>query len=335
MFFEFRETSSVKHRRLDHFSAVLPAHADAGFAGAALRQPLHPRAPCRPDGKKLIVVAIDHSFSMRDGDRLARAKEQAQQVIANLKPGDQAQVIALAGQVQSLTQVVNDPGALRAAVAASSPAIAARPLVSSRASRTLSEVQKMPLEVHLVSDLQKSAMPPGFTDLRLVPAPRYLASSRWPENELDCRKRSRPAPRLRSQAREDQATIAGFGTPAAKRNVSLFLNGSVLQSKTVDVPAERPRASRISGTRSPLRIQQGEVRIDAADSLPGDDQFLFLGRAHRSAQSPVHRRRPPSARRILLPHRARFLRRWRHSKWMRSVPSAAASTASPATRSSC
>ncbi len=38
-------------------------------------------------------------------------------MLANLRPGDSAQVIALAGQVQALTQVINDPGALRAAVA--------------------------------------------------------------------------------------------------------------------------------------------------------------------------------------------------------------------------
>ena len=38
-----------------------------------------------------------------------------------------------------------------------------------RYTRTLSESVKMPIELHLCSDMQKSAMPPGFADLRLDP----------------------------------------------------------------------------------------------------------------------------------------------------------------------
>ena len=86
----------------------------------------------------------------------------------DLKPGDQAQVVALGGQVQALTQIVSDPGELRVAVQSIQPG-------DSRASfgelaryvRTLSESTHLPLEVHLASDLQKTALPPGFADLRL------------------------------------------------------------------------------------------------------------------------------------------------------------------------
>jgi len=84
-------------------------------------------------------------------------------------------VIALSGQVQALTQISTDPGELRAAVAAVQPG-------DNRASfgelarylRTVSEAQKVPIEVHLISDLQKSAMPPGFVDLRLDPGTTLL-----------------------------------------------------------------------------------------------------------------------------------------------------------------
>ena len=81
-------------------------------------------------------------------------------------------------------RLISGAAALRAAIAAVQPG-------DSRASfgelarylRTLSEGQKMPLEVHLASDLQKSAMPPGFADLRLAPAPEPLLAppegKRW------------------------------------------------------------------------------------------------------------------------------------------------------------
>ncbi len=277
MFFEYRETSSVKHRRLDHILLFVLRTLMILLLALLFASPFIRRSAAASDGKKLTVVAIDRSFSMRDGDRLARAKDQALQVLNNLKPGDQAQVIALAGQVQSLTQVVNDPAALRAAVAAVQPG-------DSRASygelarylRTLSEGQKMPLEVHLISDMQKSAMPPGFADLRLAPSttlifhPVGAPEKNWTVENVVAPRRVFDPKRVKIQA-----TVAGFGTPAAKRNVTLLLNGRELQSKTVDVPENGRAQVEFLGLEAPYGFSKGEVRIDAADSLPGDDHYYF------------------------------------------------------------
>jgi len=277
MFFEYRETSSVKHRRLDHILLFVLRTLMILLLALLFASPFIRRSAAASDGKKLTVVAIDRSFSMRDGDRLARAKEQALQVLNSLKPGDQAQVIALAGQVQSLTQVVNDPGALRAAVAAVQPS-------DSRASygelarylRTLSEGQKMPLEVHLASDMQKSAMPPGFADLRLAPGtnlilhPVGVPDKNWTLENVVAPRRVFDPKRVKIQA-----TVTGFGTPAAKRNVTLFLNGRELQSKSVDVPENGRAQVEFLGLEAPYGFSKGEVRIDAADTLPGDDHYFF------------------------------------------------------------
>ena len=170
MFFEHREQSSVKHRKLDHLLLFALRAAMIILLALLFANPFIRRSIGATDGKKITVVAVDRSFSMRAGNRLAQAKDEAMKVLNSLKPGDQAQVIALAGTVQALTQVVNDPAALRAAVVAIQPG-------DSRASfgelarylRTLADAQKLPLDVHLASDLQKSAMPPGFADLRLNP----------------------------------------------------------------------------------------------------------------------------------------------------------------------
>ena len=277
MFFEFRETSSVKHRRLDHLLLFALRTLLILLLALLFASPFIRRSAAASDGKKITVVAIDRSFSMRDGDRFARAKNQALQVLGNLKPGDQAQVIALAGQVQALTQVINDPGALRAAVVAVQPG-------DSRASfgelarylRTLSEGQKMPLEVHLASDLQKSAMPPGFADLRLTPGTTLILhpvggpDKNWTVENVVSPRRVFDPKRVKMQA-----TISGFGTPAAKRTVTLRLNGRELQSKTVDVPENGRAQVEFLGLDAPYGFSKGEVRIDSADSLPGDDRYLF------------------------------------------------------------
>ena len=277
MFFEFRETSSVKHRRLDHILLFVLRTLMILLLALLFASPFIRRSAAASNGKKLTIVAIDRSFSMRDGDRLDRAKNQAMQVLGNLKPGDQAQVIALAGQVQALTQVTTDSAALRAAVAGVQPS-------DSRASfgelarylRTLSEGQKMPLEVHLASDLQKSAMPPGFADLRLAPATTLVfhpvggAAKNWTVESVVAPRRVFDPKRVKIQA-----TIAGFGTPAAKRKVTLLLNGRELQSKSVDVPENGRAPVEFLGLDAPYGFSKGEVRIDAADSLPVDDHYYF------------------------------------------------------------
>jgi hypothetical protein len=277
MFFEYRETSSVKHRRLDHLLLFALRALMILLLALLFASPFIRRSNTAADGKKLTVIAIDRSFSMRNGDRLARAKNEALRVLGNLKPGDQAQVIALAGQVQAMTQVINDPAALRAAVVAVQPG-------DSRASygelarylRTLEEAQKMPLEVHLASDLQKSAMPPGFADLRLDAGTTLIfhpvggPEKNWTLETVTAPRRVYDPKRVKMQA-----TVAGFGTPAAKRTVTLVLNGRELQSKTVDVPENGRAQVEFLGLEAPYGFSKGEVRIDAADNLPGDDRYFF------------------------------------------------------------
>jgi hypothetical protein len=277
MFFEPREQSSVKHRRLDYLLLFALRTLMIVLLAFLFASPFIRRSAGAADGKKITVVAVDRSFSMRAGNRLAQAKDEAMKVLNNLKPGDQAQVIALAGNVQALTQVVGDPAQLRAAVTAIQPS-------DSRASfgelarylRTLADAQKLPLDVHLASDLQKTAMPPGFADLRVNPGTTLFfhpvgdPAPNWAVENVVAPRRVYDPKRVRLQA-----TVAGYGTPAAKRNVTLVLNGRTLQSKSVDIPASGRGQVEFLGLEAPYGFSRGEVRIDGGDALAGDDHYYF------------------------------------------------------------
>jgi len=277
MFFEQREQSSVRHRRLDYLLLFALRAAMIILLALLFANPFIRRPIAAGGGNKITVVAVDRSFSMRAGNRLQQAKDEALKAVGNLKPGDQAQVIALAGTVQALTQVVTDPEQLRAAVVAIQPS-------DSRASfgelarylRTLADAQKLPLDVHLASDLQKSAMPPGFADLRVNPGTTLFfhpvgdPAPNWAVENVVAPRRVYDTKRVHLQA-----VIAGYGTPAAKRTVTLVLNGRTLQTKTVDVPANGRGQVEFLGLDAPYGFSRGEVRIDGGDVLPNDDRFLF------------------------------------------------------------
>ncbi len=153
--------------------------------------------------------------------------------------------------------------------------------------RTLAESVKMPIELHVVSDLQKSAMPPGFTDLRLDPETKLVlhqigkAEANWSvENVVAPRrvydtKKARVVATIASYRVEDPAGSTSQTIPPVKKTVSLLVNGKVLQTKSVDVPAGGRASVEFLGLDAPYGFSRGEVAIDAADGLAADDKFPF------------------------------------------------------------
>jgi hypothetical protein len=281
MFFEHREQSSVMHRKLDHILLFVLRILMLLILALLFAQPFLRLLTAKGQGKKIIVVAVDNSASMRAASgtqtRLEKAKADALALVAKIPAQQQAQVIALGGQVQALTQQVNDPGELRAAVA-SIPQTDERSSFGelSRFLRTLNESTKTPLEVHFFSDLQKTGLPPGFADLRLAPDTSIEfhneggAAPNWTVENVVAQKRVFDPKRFRIQA-----TIAGYSTPAAKKDVSLILNGKTLQSKTVDVPENGRAQVEFLGLDASYGFNRCEVRIDSSDALATDDHFYF------------------------------------------------------------
>jgi hypothetical protein len=282
MFFEKREMSSVKHRRLEHILLFALRALMLILLALLFANPFIKRDPAAIGGKKTLVIAVDRSFSMRAADHLAKAKDEALSLIASLKPGDQAQVIALSGQVQALTQIVSDPGELCAAVQSIQQG-------DSRASfgelaryvRTLSESTHVPLEVHLASDLQKSALPPGFADLRLDASTTLVFHQIGkPATNIAVENVVAPARIFDPKKVRVQATIVSFAAPdekseTSKKDVSLVLNNKVLQTKAVDVPTGGRAQVEFLSLDAPYGFSRGEVRVDGGDILPADDRFYF------------------------------------------------------------
>jgi hypothetical protein len=291
MFFERREQSSVVHRRLDHILLFILRTLMLVLLALLFANPFINRATPKAAGKKMVVVAVDDSFSMRASasgsasggeSRLDKAKREALDIISGIPANTAAEVVALGGTVQAMTQQTTDPAELRGAVAAIKPSDSRASFGElARFTRTLAESSKMPIEVHLISDLQKTALPPGFTDLRLAGDTTLTVHPvggeipNWTVENVKAPMHVYDPKRVRIQA-----TVAGFGTPAAKRTVSLVLNGKVIQTKPVDVPGVvdgHPGRAQVEFNELPASygFNRCEVRIDSADALPGDDSFPF------------------------------------------------------------
>ena len=280
MFFERGTQSSTRHRRLRYlllFSlrAALLLSLVLAFANPFIRR------VTAGVNDKLLLVVVDDSFSMKAGSRFADAKQAALQVLASRPRSQRAEVMALGGRVAVLTQQIQDAGALRSAVESIQP-------TDSRANmgelahgvRALVETVRTPVELHLFSDMQKTGMPANFADMELpanvsvvLHPVETAATPNWTVENIH-------APAQLADPKDPktsrvQAVIAGYGTPAASRTVTLVVNGKTIATRKVEVPANGRATVEFQPLDVPYGLNRCVIRIDSADRFPADDISVF------------------------------------------------------------
>jgi hypothetical protein len=278
MFFERRTQSSIKHRRLRYLLLLAFRLAVILLLALAFANPFIERSAASISGEKLDLLVIDDSFSMRAGTRLADAKRDALAFLGRRKPSERAQVMALASQVHVLTEPTQDSGVLRSAVDSIQPG-------DTRASfgelagtlRSMAETVHTPIELHLFSDIQRSAMSGSFGEMALPGNVSLVLhpEARGPEPNWTVESVNAPGEVFDPKKSRVQAVISGYHTPAAKKSVSLVVNGKAIATQMVDVPANGRASVEFTSLDVPYGLTRCEVRIDSGDSFPADDASFF------------------------------------------------------------
>lgn len=299
MFFEKRMQSSVKHRRLRYLlllalRLLLLLLLALLFAGPYLL--LKPSNMV--GGRRTVIIAVDNSFSMRQGGQFDKAKQEALRLAGGLGQGTKAQVYSLASHARAMSKFTVDTGQIRGAIDAiqiSDERSAYAEL--GRAVRLATESERTAIEVHFFTDAQQSAMPANFSDIAMpseaslsVHPTRDAPKANWAVETVVA-----PGRIFDTKKARVQVTVAGFGTPPASKQVRLFVNGKALESKKVDLAADGRASVEFVSLDATYGFNKCEVRIEPADEFPDDDTFRFA----------VERADP---RRVLLVHADNDLR---------------------------
>jgi hypothetical protein len=297
MFFERGTQSSTRHRRLRYLLLFALRFALVLLVVLAFANPFA-RRPATDTNGRLLLIVLDNSFSMRAGTHFADAKQQALATLAAKPRAQKAQIMALGGQLEVLTQPISDETQLRAALESIQPGDGRANLGElGGALRTMAETVHGPIDLALFSDMQRSAMPANFADmvlpanvkLMLHPVAKGAAPPNWTVESISA-PADLPDPKDTKRSRV-QAVVAGFNTPAATKTVSLVVNGKVAATRKVNVPAN----GRAAVEFAPLDVAYGfnrcAVRVENGDAFPADDASVF-----------VVRRADPA--RVLFVHRA-------------------------------
>jgi len=283
MFFERGTQSSTKHRRLRYLILLALRSALVLLVVLAFANPYLRRRAADANGRLLLIV-VDNSFSMRAASRFTDAKRGALTQLASKSHNQKAQIIALGGQLVVLTQPISDQPQLHAALESIQPGDGRANFGElGRAIRALAENVHGPIDLHFFSDMQRTGVPANFADivfpsnvtLTLHPTAKGEPPN-WTVESVD-------APAILADPKDPkrsrvQAVVAGFGTPAAPKTVSLLVNGNVAAQQRVDVPA----SGSATVVFSPLDVGYGsnrcEIRIEGGDALPADDASVFVVR---------------------------------------------------------
>ena len=279
MFFERGTQSSTRHRRLRYLLLFSLRAALLLLLILAFADPFIRRASAGVNDRLLLVV-VDNSFSMKAGSRFADARQGALQLLASRPRAQRGEVMALGGRLAVLTQPIQDAGALRSAVESIQPEDSRANLGElAHGVRALVETVRTPIELHLFSDMQKTGIPANFADMELPANVSVVlhsvggATPNWTVEGVNA-----PAqladPKDPKKSRV-QAVIAGYGTPAASKTVSLVVNGNTIATRKVEVPADGRATVEFQPLDVPYGLNRCEIKIEPADGFAADDSSVF------------------------------------------------------------
>ncbi|HVS12780.1 MAG TPA: BatA domain-containing protein [Thermoanaerobaculia bacterium] len=281
---------SVRRRRLRDVLLLMLRCLAIGLLATAFARPLLRAAPeASGDSRRDVVLLVDTSFSMAYGERMARAREAALQVLAGLGPGDRAVVVSFAERVEARGEFSSDPALLRQQVAALAPGFeGTRYSTAFKTARSLLlDSAAGAREVVVVGDLQRgdfgsgeeARLPPGVAvSVVDVGAPDEPASN-LAITEASLERRPLAAA---SDAREEVAVSARLlrrgpvpeGSSETVR-AELFIGGRAAGTREVELGADGAATVAFEPVVLPADVYtRGEVRV-SGDRLEVDNRHRF------------------------------------------------------------
>ncbi|MBI3789724.1 MAG: VWA domain-containing protein [Gemmatimonadetes bacterium] len=265
---------------------ALRALAIAALAFAFARPVIAPRgaAALAATQRRDVVVLLDRSFSMRVGDRWARARAAVEKEIGALTLGDRITLVAFDRQAHAVTLTTGDAAALKAGLDSLAPTDAPTRLAPAiaLAQQRLAASDAPRKAVVVISDFHRS-MWDLAADARLAPGTALTTvdvGSGGPIVNHGVRavevKRDRAGNGERIVV---GARLANAGPAITGVRVRLDVAGRQVEEKRVDLPKDGGATIAFAPVVVPPDPVQARVSLDA-DALAGDDAYhVVLTRA--------------------------------------------------------
>lgn len=238
---------------------IQPAFWSDPAAGAAGEQRLH-------------VIVLDTSASMAAGDRWDEATDVAADLIDSVPAADPVQLIAAGRVLELVTGPTLDKPVARQTVQSLEPGVFHVDFgQTTRALDGVLRSAELPVVLHFITDAQASGLPTRFSELAPT-EPAEIEIHRVGQVEPNWAVDSLTGS---AETGELAATVTSYAEEPVDRTLSLSLNGTVVDRRTVTL---EPGARQTIGFDA-LSLEQGanrvQVMLSPGDTLAGDDERIL------------------------------------------------------------
>jgi hypothetical protein len=220
---------------------------------------------------------------MQAGSRFTDAKREALETLQKKPRSQPAQIIALGGHSELLTPPTFDIAQLIAALNTIHVEDSYASFADlNRSVHALSDSSSGAIELHLFSDVQRTAMPDNFAEavfpdkvrLTIHSVSGHSPSPNWTVESTDAP--AEVAHPSNQSVLHVKAVIRGFATASAKKTVALLVNGKTAVTRTITIPPSGSSSVEFAPFHVSYGFNHCEVRIEGSDSLPADDVARFV-----------------------------------------------------------
>jgi hypothetical protein len=271
-----------RRQRIRHWFLFLLRAMAFLIAVAAFARPVFSRATAAAPslgGGREVVVLLDQSFSMRYGDRWAKALEAARRAVDGLGVSDRATVVLFNDQARAANEASGDHAQLRAAIDSARPTDGStRYAPALGLARRITAGSRLPRrEVVVVSDFQRSGWDlteesrfPTGVDVTAVDVAGGEVKDRAVRSVELRREASGGAERIAVSVR-----VANVGPAARGVEARLDVAGRLVQTARLDLATDAGGLVTFDPVPIPAAPQRASVRL-TGDGLAEDDVFHFV-----------------------------------------------------------
>ncbi len=291
MFLKATPKELIRKRRLKDRLLMAARMALLGLLALAFARPYLPseEIPFIPQREsESVVLLLDRSFSMRQGDAFEQALAQVRSRLDAAGPSDEVALVSFADDVQILAPLETDLAVHRGALDAAEPGYRSTDYYPAlqRAQDLLQEARHRRRVVVLVSDFQDAGWSGALENFELgqgilfetVPVRTAAEGNAFVEDFRLDRRRIEG----RYAVRYDVRVAATGGDQEEERSAALMVDGAEVGRQALparpSTPVSFQRVAPREGYYQGSIVLQGEAR-SGGDALPDDDHYYFTDRA--------------------------------------------------------
>lgn len=283
MFLQRIPYQSIRRRRIHNWWLLLVRLAALLLVVAAFARPFIRRSErtIATSGAREVVILLDRSYSMSYADRWDRAQKAARDAVNALAADDHATVVLFASDAEVAVRSTSERGRLLGAIDTASPSPGATRFAPALkvAGSVLAESKLPRLEAILISDFQRSGWQGG--DAVELPASARVTTIAI-ESRADLPNAAVTAATFERSIFEQRervavtAAIANHGDqPMANAEVSLDIDGRIVQTERVNVEARASSSVTFAPVTMHAKNMRGTVKLPA-DALARDNALHFV-----------------------------------------------------------